>query len=112
MITVLVVGIGSGSPAHLTAEAVAALNRVDVFLVADKRADTRDLAAIRTDLCRAVITREDYRVIEVADPPRDRDASGYREAVADWHARRATAYAEVIARGAAGRRHPRLPGLG
>ena len=38
MITVLVVGIGSGSPAHLTAEAVAALNRVDVFLVADKRA--------------------------------------------------------------------------
>ena len=98
MITVLVVGIGSGSPAHLTAEAVAALNRVDVFLVADKRADTRDLAAIRTDLCRAMITRDDYRVIEVADPPRDRDASGYREAVADWHARRATAYAEVIGR--------------
>ena len=98
MITVLVVGIGSGSPAHLTAEAVAALNRVDVFLVADKRSDTRDLAAIRTDLCRAVITRDDYRVIEVADPPRDRDASGYREAVADWHARRAIAYAEVIGR--------------
>ncbi|HEY5786625.1 MAG TPA: precorrin-6A synthase (deacetylating) [Microlunatus sp.] len=97
MITVLVVGIGSGSPAHLTAEAVAALNRVDVFLVADKRADTRDLAAIRTDLCRSVITHEDYRVIQVADPPRDRDASGYREAVTDWHARRATAYAEVIA---------------
>ncbi len=98
MITVLVVGIGSGSPAHLTAEAVAALNRVDVFLVADKRADTSDLAAIRTDLCRAVITREGYRVIEVADPPRDRDAAGYREAVVDWHARRATAYAEVIGR--------------
>ncbi len=97
MITVLVIGIGSGSPAHLTAEAVAALNRVDVFLVADKGSDTRDLAAIRTDLCRAVITREAYRVIEVADPPRDRDASGYREAVTDWHARRATAYADVIA---------------
>ena len=46
MITVLAIGIGSGSPAHLTAEAVAALNRVDVFLVADKRADTRDLAAL------------------------------------------------------------------
>ncbi len=98
MITVLVVGIGSGSPAHLTAEAVDALNRVDVFLVADKRADTRDLAALRTDLCRAVITRGDYRVIEVADPVRDRDASGYREAVADWHARRAAAYADVVRR--------------
>jgi precorrin-6A synthase len=98
MITVLVVGIGSGSPAHLTAEAVAALNRVDVFLVADKRTDTRDLAALRTDLCQAVITGNDYRVIEVADPVRDRDASGYREAVADWHARRAAAYAEVVRR--------------
>ncbi|HYI59064.1 MAG TPA: precorrin-6A synthase (deacetylating) [Microlunatus sp.] len=98
MITVLVVGIGSGSPAHLTAEAVDALNRVDVFLVADKRADTRDLAALRTQLCRAVITRGDYRMIEVADPVRDRDASGYREAVADWHARRAAAYADVVRR--------------
>lgn len=98
MITVLVVGIGSGSPAHLTAEAVTALNRVDVFLVADKRSDTRDLAAMRTDLCRAVITRDDYRVIEIADPPRDRDAAGYREAVADWHSRRAAAYADVVRR--------------
>ena len=98
MITVLVVGIGSGSPAQLTADAVAALNRVDVFLVAAKRDDTRDLAALRTDLCRAVITGHDYRVIEVADPARDRDASGYAEAVADWHARRAAAYAEVVRR--------------
>ncbi|GAA3700790.1 precorrin-6A synthase (deacetylating) [Microlunatus aurantiacus] len=98
MITVLAIGIGSGSPAHLTAEAAAALNRVDVFLVADKRAETSDLAAIRTDLCRAVITGHNYRVIEVADPARDRDPSGYREAVADWHARRARAYADVITR--------------
>jgi len=98
VITVLAVGIGSGNPAHLTAEAVAALNRVDVFLVADKRADTRDLAAIRGDLCRAVIMGDGYRVIEVAAPPRDRDASGYREAVVDWHARRAATYAEVIGR--------------
>ena len=74
MITVLVIGIGSSSPAHLTAEAVTALNRVDVFLVADKRAKTddpvaRDLAALRGELCRAVITHDDYRVIEVVDPP-------------------------------------------
>jgi len=98
MINVMVVGIGSGSPAHLTREAVEALNQVDVFLVADKRADTRDLAAMRADLCHAVITGNAYRVIEVADPVRERDAAGYREAVADWHARRATAYAEVVRR--------------
>lgn len=103
MITVLVIGIGSSSPAHLTTEAVAALNRVDVFLVADKRAKTddpvaRDLAALRSELCRAVITHDDYRVIEVIDPPRDRAAEGYREAVADWHARRAALYRDVIER--------------
>ena len=101
MIEVLVIGIGSGSPAHLTTEAVAALNRVDVFLVADKRARTddpvaRDLAVLRGELCRAVITHDDYRVVEVVDPPRDRAAAGYREAVTDWHARRAAAYREVI----------------
>ena len=45
-----------------------------------------------------MITGDRYRVIEVADPVRERDPSGYREAVADWHARRAAAYAEVIAR--------------
>lgn len=98
MITVVVVGIGTGSPDHLTAKAVAALNRVDAFLVADKRDETRDLAALRVDLCRAVITHSDYRVLEVADPPRDRDADGYQEAVADWHARRAAAYADVVRR--------------
>ncbi|MFT4165546.1 MAG: precorrin-6A synthase (deacetylating) [Microlunatus sp.] len=101
MITVLVIGIGSGSPAHLTAEAVAALNRVDVFLVADKRATTddpvaRDLAELRNELCRAVITHDDYRLIEVVDPPRDRTATGYREAVVDWHASRAASYRKVI----------------
>ena len=35
-IQAMVIGIGSGNPDHLTREAVAALNRVDVFLVADK----------------------------------------------------------------------------
>jgi precorrin-6A synthase len=98
MITVLVIGIGSGSPQHLTAEAIAALDRVDVFLVADKRSETRDLAAMRTDLCRAVITDHRYRMVTVPDPARDRDADGYREAVAVWHARRAVTYTEVIER--------------
>jgi precorrin-6A synthase len=67
-IQVLVIGIGSGRPEHLTGEAVAALNAVDVFLVADKGRAKHDLVALRTALCEAVIT----------------------------HAARAAAYAEVI----------------
>jgi precorrin-6A synthase len=99
-IEVLVVGIGSGDPAHLTGEAVAALDRVDVFLVADKGVTKTDLTALRTELCRAVITHDRYRVVEVADPERgadaDRDSAAYAQGVRDWHRARAERYAEVI----------------
>ena len=101
-VRVLVVGIGSGVPAHLTGEAVAALNAVDVFLVADKRAATRDLVTLRAELCAAVITHDRYRFVEVPDPARgpdaERDAAAYAGAVRDWHAERAHRYAEAITR--------------
>jgi precorrin-6A synthase len=92
---VLVIGIGSGDPAHLTGEAVAALNAVDVFLVADKGTAKHDLVALRTALCAAVIEHDRYRVIEVPDPERAA-ADGYEAGVRDWHAARAAAYGEVI----------------
>jgi precorrin-6A synthase len=99
-VRVLVVGIGSGDPAHLTGEAVAALNAVDVFLVADKRAATRDLVTLRAELCAAVITHDRYRFVEVADPERGpdagRDSGAYAEAVRDWHTERARRHAEAI----------------
>ncbi|HZA04780.1 MAG TPA: precorrin-6A synthase (deacetylating) [Propionibacteriaceae bacterium] len=91
----LVIGIGSGQPEHLTGEAVAALNSVDVFLVADKGSTKHDLVALRTALCDAVITHHDYRVVEVPDPEREA-TGGYEVGVRDWHAARAAAYAEVI----------------
>ena len=95
-ITVLVVGIGAGDPRQLTGEAVEALNRVELFVVADKGAAARDLARIRTDLCRAVITHDRYRVVEVPDPERDPGGSGYAAAVQGWHAERTRRYAELI----------------
>ncbi len=101
-VRVLVVGIGSGDPAHLTGEAVAALNAVDVFLVADKRAATRDLVTLRAELCAAVITHDRYSFVEVSDPERGpdaaRDSAAYAEAVRDWHAERARRYADTITR--------------
>jgi precorrin-6A synthase len=97
----LVIGIGSGDPDHLTREAVAALNRVDVFLVADKGAAKQDLVELREDLCRALITHDHYRFVEVPDPERgpdrERDATEYQEGVAVWHEARARRYAEIIA---------------
>lgn len=99
-IQALVIGIGSGSPDHLTREGVAALNRVDVFLVADKGAAKRDLVKLREDLCRTMITHDHYRFVEVPDPDRgsdrERDAAEYQSGVEVWHDARARRYAEII----------------
>ena len=96
-VRVSVIGIGSGQPTHLTGEAVAALNAVDVFLAADKGAAKHDLVTLRTDLCRAVIGHDRYRFVEVPDPERS-TVGGYEAGVRDWHAARAQAYADVIRR--------------
>jgi precorrin-6A synthase len=100
-IRALVIGIGSGNPDHLTLEAVAALNRVDVFLVADKGAAKRDLVELRAELCRTVIAHDRYRFVEVPDPERgpdrEHDSGDYQSAVAAWHEARARRYAEIIA---------------
>ena len=97
----LVIGIGSGNPDHLTREAVAALNRVDVFLVADKGAAKRDLVKLREELCRTAITHDHYRFVEVLDPERgpdcERSTMEYQSRVAVWHGARARRYAEIIA---------------
>ena len=102
MTRVLVIGIGTGNPEHLTLEAIRALNEVDVFLVADKGPETADLVMLRQEICRTHIRSGQYRVVEVADPSRGpdrgRDAGAYREAVDGWHRRRAEHYASVVAR--------------
>ena len=101
---VKVIGIGAGSPGHLTQEAIAALCSVDVFLIADKGAAKDELVSVRRALCAQFIDGtegEDYRFVTVTDPVRgpdaERDDTAYRSGVADWHAARADRYADVIA---------------
>jgi len=93
-VRVLVIGIGSGHVDHLTREAVAALNEVDVFLVADKGPAKHDLVALRTEICRAAIEHDHYRVVEVPDP--QRDPASYVDGVRAWHSARASTYADLI----------------
>jgi precorrin-6A synthase len=99
-IQALVIGIGSGDPDHLTREAVAALNEVDVFMVADKGAAKKDLVRLRQEICRTLIIHDHYRFVEVPDPERGpdrkRDDVDYRAGVAAWHEARAQRYAEII----------------
>jgi precorrin-6A synthase len=93
--TVYVIGIGAGDPDQLTVQAIAAMNRVEVFFTVDKGPDKADLAALRAHLL-ARHVRGEHRVVQVADPPRDRAARDYPAAVADWQDRREALYAGLV----------------
>ncbi|MHA6625051.1 precorrin-6A synthase (deacetylating) [Pseudonocardia sichuanensis] len=98
MRTVYVIGIGAGDPDHLTLEAVAAMNRTDVFFTIDKGDAKGDLAALRAELLARHVTRA-HRVVTARDPQRDRTAAtpGYAAAVGDWQERRAALYERMLA---------------
>ncbi|WKV16482.1 precorrin-6A synthase (deacetylating) [Janibacter limosus] len=96
-----VIGIGAGSPEHVTAEAAAALAEVDVFLVADKGGAKDELVAVRRAICdRFIPTERASELVTVPDPKRgpdaDRDSAAYAQGVRDWHAARTDAYVGII----------------
>lgn len=95
---ILVIGIGTGNPEHVTVQAVRALNTVDVFFALDKGREKADLVRIRREICARYIEGRPYRFVEAQDPERDRDPSDYGAAVEDWHAARAALYEGMIAR--------------
>ena len=96
-----IIGIGAGSPGHLTLQAIEAMREVDVFLVADKGEAKSDLVEARRALCEAHLEPGSYRFLAVPDPERgpdaERDKAAYEQGVSDWHAARARGYAEVMA---------------
>lgn len=96
MRTLLLIGIGSGDPEHLTVQAIDALNRCQVFFAFDKGAAAQELLDLRQEICRRYIADPGYRFVEVADPPRDRTADAYTAAVDDWHERRSLAYQQAL----------------
>lgn len=83
MIELTLIGIGCGSPGHLTRAAEAAMADADLILIPDKGADKAELA----DLRRALVARLLHRAPAIADfamPQRD-SAQGYRQGVERWH---------------------------
>src|SRR5471032_3518558 len=83
MKTILIIGIGAGDPAHVTMQAVAALNRVDVFFVLEKGAAKGSLVALRREICRRYIEDHAYRMVEAPSPPRERAPADYLGCVDD-----------------------------
>src|SRR5688572_12999105 len=96
MRTLLIIGIGPGDADFVTMQAIKALNRVDVFFVVDKGSEKDDLVQLRREICDRYIENRAYRVVEIADPERDRAAADYRAAVHVWRQQRADRYEQAL----------------
>lgn len=94
---VFVIGIGAGNPDYITVQAIKALNEVDVFFVMDKGHEKDELVRLRRDICDRHIKGRSYRIVETADPPRDRAPASYETTVLAWHEQRAGIYERLIA---------------
>jgi precorrin-6A synthase len=94
MITLSLIGIGTGNPDHLTAEAARALNAADLILLPRKGEDKSDLADVRRLILAQVLTAP----VPVAeyDTPERADQTDYLGAVNDWHDAIAAIWLEVI----------------
>ncbi len=89
------IGIGTGNPDHITAQAVAALNAADLILIPRKGPDKSDLAEIR----HLILSRVLARPVPVADfdMPQRGTSGGYASDVADWHDAIAAEWRSAIA---------------
>lgn len=94
MITLSLIGIGTGNPDHLTAEAARALSAADLILLPRKGDDKSDLADIRHLILRQVLTTP----VPVAeyDVPHRADQTDYLGAVNDWHDAIARVWSDAI----------------
>ncbi len=94
--TLLVVGIGTGNPEHITLQAINALNRADVLFIPDKGASKSDLADLRREIISRSVTNPASRSVEFTVPARDAANPDYSRSVDDWHAELARIYAELL----------------
>lgn len=82
---ILVIGIGTGHPDHLTLEAIRAIGEANVIFVPTKGEDKAELADVR----RGMIARHgaaEVTLVDFAVPRRQTDGVGYRQGVDLWHA--------------------------
>ena len=85
MIELCLVGIGTGNPDHVTRQGARALNAADLILVPHKGAGKADLAELRQQLCKELVTNPATQVVGFDMPVRDTDDPDYPAAVNRWH---------------------------
>jgi precorrin-6A synthase len=89
------IGIGTGNPDHLTAQAAKAINGADLILLPRKGPDKADLADLRRDILAAILTNPVTRVVEFDLPVRDAANPDYLAGVDEWHRAIALAWARA-----------------
>jgi precorrin-6A synthase len=95
---ILIVGIGSGNPEHMTMQAINALNRADVLFIPTKGAQKAELADVRRDIIARYVTNPKTRLVDYAVPVRRTADRTYGESVDDWHAAITEIYVELFRR--------------
>ncbi|MDG1170934.1 MAG: precorrin-6A synthase (deacetylating) [Sulfitobacter sp.] len=90
------IGIGTGNPAHMTLQAIRAMNAQDLILIPRKGAGKADLAELRQAICDEMLTNAATRIVEFDLPVRDEATADYRQRVDDWHDAIALAWQEAI----------------
>lgn len=95
MITLSLIGIGTGNPDHVTGQAIKALNGADLILIPRKGEAKSDLADLRRQILRHVLASP----VPVAeyDVPSRADQDDYLGAVNDWHDAIAQVWSDTIA---------------
>ncbi len=96
MIELLLIGIGTGNPDHLTLQAIKALNSADLILIPRKGKTKADLAELRRAICTDVLTNPAVRLAEFDLPVRDAANPDYRAGVDDWHDAIADSWRQAI----------------
>ena len=94
---ILVIGIGTGNPEHVTVQAINALNRADCLFVPTKGAKKVDLAEVRRDIIARYVTNPESRTVEFALPVRQAEGRSYVQGVDEWHAAISERYVRLFA---------------
>lgn len=84
MIDLVLVGIGTGNPDHLTLQAIRALNSVDLILI-PRKSGKSDLADLRRAICAQVVANAAVVLAEFDMPVRDAAVPEYLDRVNGWH---------------------------
>ncbi|ASJ71892.1 precorrin-6A synthase (deacetylating) [Granulosicoccus antarcticus] len=96
MITLTLVGIGTGNAKHLTLQAIEALNQSDLILIPRKGPGKDDLAELRLVICNQVLQPDGPVIHEFVMPERDPAIANYETRVQAWHSQTALVWSHGI----------------